>query len=587
MKLDSIFAELAAIIAMMAVYIPAVAGVNFKSCLADVQSGLWGPVGGTDYSGHVVSNISTATGLTYDLCVRACGAGSESTVWSTFSQQLGSWLLPWLALLSQLPYGADSRFDNFMSMLLTVGSPALAGYSLVFTALNGRWIARSLRQYKHHSPSTEYATHILSVWQQYPLRVHRGVPLSSLVILPQNLDWWQNLSQRLQSTPKWSVSALTSMAWVIISYAFTVVNSLIIDVTDGIHENGQGIGSQWLWLVPIVTGWLQVSPECNSAALNQASRTASAGVHVLQDNGSVLHGMVMGDGIFLVPPNDMHDPIYRDERCANPIFNYARFLPWTEMVENIIHIFHTSLEYSKGSRGAGDIEKSTDSSSTLADQGGCDQYRPPREDPTTIQCRPRGNGLLFRFCMASFLGLFLQWGTTGAAVSVNWFTPTYGEPDRGDTHNMIPTHRVLGLGCRSASNILYGILATLVWAMLVVSSFLAHRSTRMTAAGTISKSARIFGHCSILLRRLGKIIATLNAIWLVASSLFQLSNTFDQCWCNSSVLSLHGKAYNVIDFSTFDPSTGLMAGWISGVAVAAASALIFMLYVNFLVPSHY
>jgi hypothetical protein len=144
----------------------------------------------------------------------------------------------------------------------------------------------------------------------------------------------------------------------------------------------------------------------------------------------------------------------------------------------------------------------------------------------------------------------------------------------------------VGIGCRTASSILYGVLATLVWAMLVVSSFLAYRSTRITAFGTVSKSARIFRYCSILLRRLGKIIAALNAIWLVVASLFQLSNVFDQCWCNSSIPSWHSKAYNIIDFSNFDPNTGLVAGWTSGVAVAAATALAFMLYVNFLVSSH-
>jgi hypothetical protein len=397
------------VVTLAVFYIPAVAGVNFESCLADVRSGLWGPTGGTDYNGHLVSNISTATGLTYDLCVRACGRGSTSNEWSRFSQQMGTWLLPWLALLSQLPYGADSRFDNFMSMLLTVGSPALAGYSLVFTALNGRWITRSLGGYKHHSPSAKHATHILSVWQQYPLRVRCGAPLSLLVILPQNLDWWQNLAQRLHCTAKWSVSALTSMAWVIISYVFTVTDSLIFDITTGVHANGQGIGSQWLWLVPIVTGWLQVSPEYDSAALPQALHTANA---------------LQGDSIFSILSDDMCDGVYRDERCTNPIFNYARFLPWTDTAENIIQIFQTSLEHSKRIQDSGDDGKSA--ATSLADKGDLDLSRLPLEDPSAMKHGSIGDGLLFRFCVSSFLGLFLQWGTTGAAILVNWFTPTYG-----------------------------------------------------------------------------------------------------------------------------------------------------------------
>jgi hypothetical protein len=51
-------------------------------------------------------------------------------------QKFSAWLLPWLALLSQLPFGATHRLDNFVSVLLAVGSPTLAAYSLTLTVLN-------------------------------------------------------------------------------------------------------------------------------------------------------------------------------------------------------------------------------------------------------------------------------------------------------------------------------------------------------------------------------------------------------------------------------------------------------------------
>jgi len=116
---------------------------NFSNCLANVQHGLYGfgmDIGGTDSHGRPV-DVSTAVGITYSLCIKACGSDQEPFNWTVFSQQFSAWLLPWLALVSQLPFGANDKLDNLESMLLTVGSPTLAAYSLALTVLNGRWIA--------------------------------------------------------------------------------------------------------------------------------------------------------------------------------------------------------------------------------------------------------------------------------------------------------------------------------------------------------------------------------------------------------------------------------------------------------------
>ena len=80
--------------------------------------------------------------------------------WTVFSQQFSSWLLPWLALVSQLPFGANDKFDNFIATLLTVGSPTLAAYSLALTVLNGRWIARRFGSFNY--PNTRNAVRILN-----------------------------------------------------------------------------------------------------------------------------------------------------------------------------------------------------------------------------------------------------------------------------------------------------------------------------------------------------------------------------------------------------------------------------------------
>ena len=190
-----------AVVVAVAFPVATVAGTNFDICLAKVQNGTFGvglDVGGTDDRGYPV-NVSLATGITYSLCVQACGGGQEPFQWSIFSQQFSAWLLPWLALVSQLPFGANDKLDNLDSVLLTVGSPTLAAYSLTLTVLNSRWVTRRFARYTY--PNARNAIRILSSLQQSPIRVVKeGGLLASLIVLPQNDEWWTELSEWIDYT---------------------------------------------------------------------------------------------------------------------------------------------------------------------------------------------------------------------------------------------------------------------------------------------------------------------------------------------------------------------------------------------------
>jgi len=186
------------------------ATVNFNTCLVEIQNGTWGTVGGTDNYGNPVSNIATATAITYELCLVACGSGAEPFVWNIFSQQFSAWLLPYLALVSQLPFGANSRLDNLVSMLLTMGSPTLAAYSLSLTVLNSHWIAQ---RFSHISyPNVRYAVQVLSSLQQSSFHVTTDESLlASLVVLSDNDEWWSELVIWLNYVHTWSISAVASI----------------------------------------------------------------------------------------------------------------------------------------------------------------------------------------------------------------------------------------------------------------------------------------------------------------------------------------------------------------------------------------
>jgi hypothetical protein len=49
--------------------------------------------------------------IPYDQCVEMCGGGAGDFKWNMYSQGFGAWLLPWIALIFQLPFGADGKWS--------------------------------------------------------------------------------------------------------------------------------------------------------------------------------------------------------------------------------------------------------------------------------------------------------------------------------------------------------------------------------------------------------------------------------------------------------------------------------------------
>ncbi|KAJ8593631.1 hypothetical protein M405DRAFT_858772 [Rhizopogon salebrosus TDB-379] len=123
-----------------------------------------------------------------------------------------------------------------MSAVLTIGSPALAGYSLITTLLNSRWINRRFKQSVDY-PNAVSAVSILSSLHQ------RMTPGGNVSLNSEFVDY----------THTWSIASATSIAWVVAAYMLTVANSLS-DVYSDVQSNGEATGSIWLWLIPIVVG---------------------------------------------------------------------------------------------------------------------------------------------------------------------------------------------------------------------------------------------------------------------------------------------------------------------------------------------
>jgi len=394
-----------------------------------VRNGTYGngtEVGGIDIYGHRV-DVSEAVGVTYKLCIKACGGDQVAFDWVIFSQQFGVWLLPWLALVSQLPFGANNKLDNLDSVLLTVGSPTLAAYSLALTVLNGRWIAQRFAEYTY--PNVRNAIRILSSLQQSPLKIEtRDGLLASLVVLPQNDEWWSELVEWINYTHTWSISAATSIGWVVVAYIFTLTESFI----GSIKPSGRGVGSLWLWLLPIVIGWLQISPKCDSTRLSSAVDRANKIAYFATDEGDIVpakHAKTEARAIKLTITEV--DYLRRDEKCTAPIYNYARFLPWVQAVEQVSTAFKAASERYHGHEPVDPSKKWEElegdelhANNRVGNKTQIEEYCVPY----TWRRRSRwGPKIVSRMFVASVLALMLQWGTAGAAIMDVWFTPTKGE----------------------------------------------------------------------------------------------------------------------------------------------------------------
>ena len=85
-------------------------------------------------------------------------------------------------------------------------------------------------------------------------------------------------------------------------------------------------------------------------------------------------------------------------------------------------------------------------------------------------------------------------------------------------------------------------------------------------------------HLSIIFRYLGKVLATFNATWILLACMFQFTNFYDRCYCNSSVFWLRNHAYNVISIGNDDLSA-LKDTWIGGAFMAAGSAIVYVLFI--------
>jgi hypothetical protein len=255
-----------------------------------------------------------------------------------------------------------------------------------------------------------------------------------------------------------------------------------------------------------------------------------------------------------------------DEFLNPPVFNYSRSLRWAYTAETICLVFKVASEKAHGLPS--DLGSERAESDTTTDDYGALMHNP---QPGEAQSSHWAPGVFTRMAIASCASLALQWGTVGAALLVSWFTPTtvcFFLYARG----LLANGRQ-GIGCRTMGYFLYGVMSTLIWMMLLMSSILAHYSAAYSHRPPPSaRVALALSHC---LRWTGKLCAVINFFLVVLACVFQYSNFYDRCFCNSSVFSRRGGAYAVI-IETAAEAERAKAAWIGALALACTSASVFL-----------
>ena len=427
------------------------------------------------------------------------------------------------------------------------------------------------------------AAKALAYLQQAPLRLTtRNGLLASLVVLPENDEWWKCLVDRLEKTHTWTIAAATSIVWVIVAFAFTIVGSLMT-LGKNLNSNGQGVGSLWLWLIPIVVGslWIPACPyDKLKTAIDKANDLAFVAAHDTppQVNGSpnidTPRRAAEVSHMQAVRMYKKAKVFTKDAARPTPVFNYSRIWEWSSAVETIARAFEDADRNAERhlpvnpSRGWVYLEDKhlwnhhDNRTGTIAQvQAYCGFPVQGDEEPA----QPVPSGVWTRIFVASVVALGLQWGTTISAVIVLIFTPT------------------TGLGCRSGSYIIYGIVSTMIWLGLLSSSYLAHYAKVRHDSGVVPgsgfNSINLAKNLATFLRRLSILTASCNALYVIIVCVFQFSNFYSTCYCNSSVLGRGSQhAFNIITAGYDYDHT--KAAWIGGAVLAGGCVFLFLFFLH-------
>ncbi|KAG2160055.1 uncharacterized protein EDB93DRAFT_1073334, partial [Suillus bovinus] len=318
--------------------------------------------------------------------------------------------------------------------------------------------------------------------------------------------------------------------------------------------------------------WLQLSPKCDYTRVRKAMDNADAMAFAATHDGDVVKASDLSERRAVSIDTNMENPSSPDEMLTPPVYNYARAISWSRSAEDIFDAFRIASNNARVHRPVmiGATWKNTNRRNFIEHDnrmGNASEVDAYCRLPLYAVRSPWATGMFFRMFVASLLPLALQWATTGSAILAVYFTPT------------------VGFGCRSLAYLVYGALATIIWAMLVMSSVLSHYASSYSdrpRSPFLSTTISLVKVSSNLLRWGGKLMAIVNAIWIIATGMLQFTSVYDNCYCDSSVLGRGAQRAYVIVLPDGLDFNQTKAAWFGALALAGSASLGFIFYMSLL-----
>ncbi|KAF9777470.1 hypothetical protein BJ322DRAFT_1148538 [Thelephora terrestris] len=463
----------------------------------------------------------------YEQCLLGCGSGMGQV---NFSQNYDTWLLPWISLMFHIPFSAERPLDDVVSFLITMGSPALAAYSLQITHLNKCWITTAFLDVKY--PNSKLVATALAAFHHIPIKIEYKSPfLHSLIALAKNDEYW-SLLEPANKTRQWSITLVLSVILAIISYILTIANT-IISRGGNTDTASPPYGPS---LLPLVIGWLYIGYEPEPSHLRNCLAKANRNACVATERRDQPAEITSPKAIEFAEEDDV-DLSRNDELKPVALFNYSRaFVTATnaEVLSSLVrkaaanaklripvsNCLRAEVQMRVGSREDA-ILPANRVGTTDEVTGYCTMVlQPPEGNPEWAP------GIWKRVTVASILAIGLQWGTVGGAVLFSYSVP--------------PT----GLGCRSLCP--------------ARKSHIGRHLGRLRTS--FDTGAVICGEC------VGQSVAIVSGIGVLLLCFCEFVGLFDSCYCTSTAFDI-GSVFVAFPGSAFllDSSTvGLQVGGLAG-----------------------
>ncbi|KLU91738.1 hypothetical protein MAPG_10687 [Magnaporthiopsis poae ATCC 64411] len=573
----------------------------YKAARAGALNAVVASLVGREGAPGIVPNLTSSSWMASDiwgvdvaLCNQYCSRQNFPMVFNyqNFLARVTNYLLPWLALTAQLPYEAGDVVPNIMSFFMALGSPMLITFSLMMTILNKRWLNRKCKDFnqQHLRPGTlagrlEGARNFLEAAQQVPIRISRGDGwLASLILMDDNETWWDRLGAHIRDTRRdWTLSLVVQISVAVAAWILTIIGSFGSSL--GSHAEALVLSSSslWTWLVPIILGWITVGTQGRADGIINALRLDPA--HLAGDPHQGTAPTTGFQQSFSVARSGEHNDldlfgfsVCGDETQPGPAYNYARIFTWRFTAQRLFHYFDTAAQHVDEQHTVDQVWEQNQGGPASQVQGGsaqplsnalltlpelltnavvphmevyCDIPRTAEllEYPTADEVDPE---LWFHILGAFIMAVFVQWGTTGGAFTIAYLTDAKG------------------LGCRSASYLLYGGLSTLSFLLFVLSA-LASRAALQRAQDYQTNSAafQLMRTAAIAGRLGGRTAAVCSAFWIVLSSVWELVGFFDNCWCESTQLDLGERAWVPLFRTAVELKDDAIGPWAGGVFLSS------------------